>query len=110
MSFFISNAYAAEGAAAQSSPMFTVLMLVAFVAVFYFIAWRPQSKQRKAHQALMGSLAKGDEVVTSSGIVGKIAQIDDEYVMLSMVDGREIQLLKMSISKTLPKGSLKKSN
>ena len=73
----------------------------------YFIMWRPQSKRAKEHKDLMGALAKGDEVVTAGGIVGKIAKISDSYIMMAVSDNVEIAVQKSSIATVLPKGTLK---
>lgn len=107
---FISNAYAnASGAAAQSGgAMELILMLAIFGLIFYFMIYRPQAKRVKQHKNLMSSLGKGDEVLTSGGILGKIAKINDEndYVLLSLNDNNQITLKKDYITAVLPKGSI----
>ena len=83
-----------------------LLLLVGFVAIFYFLLWRPQSKRRKEHQSLMGSLDKGDEVVTAGGIVGQITKVEDDFVALKVAENIEFRVQKSSVSATLPKGTL----
>ncbi|MBO2663117.1 preprotein translocase subunit YajC [Shewanella algae] len=106
---FISNAYASAASAPQSGgTMELVFMLVIFGLIFYFMIFRPQSKRVKEHKNLMASLGKGDEVLTSGGIIGKIAKISDEndYVLLSLNDSTQITIKKDYIAAVLPKGSI----
>ena len=106
---FISNAYAnAAGAPQGGGTMESIFMLVIFGLIFYFMIFRPQSKRVKEHKNLMSSLSKGDEVLTSGGILGKIAKISDEndYVLLSLNDTTQITIKKDYIAAVLPKGSI----
>ncbi|MEI6860586.1 MAG: preprotein translocase subunit YajC [Shewanella sp.] len=105
---FISNAYAAD-ASATGGTMELIFMLVIFGLIFYFMIFRPQSKRVKEHKNLMGSLSKGDEILTSGGILGKIAKISEEndYVLLTINETSEITIKKDYISAVLPKGSIK---
>lgn len=108
INFFISPAYAAEAASApQQSSMSFVIMMVIFVLFFYFAIWRPQSKRTKEQQSLMDSLAKGDEVMTSGGMVGKIVKIGDQFTTISIANQVEVFVQKTSIVTVLPKGTLK---
>lgn len=83
------------------------LMLLVFVFFMYFAMWRPQSKRAKEQRDLINSLAKGDEVLTAGGILGKITKISDTYVTLAITDNVEIVMQKSSIANVLPKGTLK---
>lgn len=106
---FISNAYANTAGASQGGgTMELIFMLVIFGLIFYFMIFRPQSKRVKEHKNLMASLGKGDEVLTSGGILGKIAKISDEndYVLLSLNDTTQITIKKDYIAAVLPKGSI----
>ncbi|MDF0534225.1 preprotein translocase subunit YajC [Shewanella yunxiaonensis] len=107
---FISNAYAsaANGAPQSGGTMELVFMLAIFALIFYFMIFRPQSKRVKEHKNLMASLGKGDEVLTSGGIVGKIAKIaeDNDYVLISLNDDTQITIKKDYIAAVLPKGSM----
>jgi len=105
--FLISDAMA-EGApapAAFDSSMF--IMIGIFFAIMYFMIIRPQQKRAKEHQALIGSLSKGDEVETTGGMLGKIVKVGDNSLQIEISEGVNIKLQKNSISKVLPKGSLK---
>ncbi len=74
-----------------------VLMFGAMFAIMYFVLIRPQQKQQKRHQELIASLKKGDEVVLSSGIFGKIFSVDDKFVMLEISDKIKVKVLKNAV-------------
>ncbi|AKA17877.1 TPA: preprotein translocase subunit YajC [Aeromonas hydrophila] len=105
----ISKAYA-EGAVpgAQSSGMEMIIMLAVFGLIFYFMIYRPQAKRAKDHRNLMSSLSKGDEVLTSGGLVGKIAKVsaDSEYLVLALNDQTQVTIKRDFVSAVLPKGSI----
>jgi preprotein translocase subunit YajC len=108
MNLFETTAYAAAADAAPADAgMINLLFLGGFVLIFYFLLWRPQSKRRKEHSALMGGLSKGDEVVTSGGIVGQINKVEDDFVMLQVANNLELRVQKSAVGGTLPKGTLK---
>lgn len=86
----------------------TILLLLGFVAIFYFLLWRPQSKRMKEQKQLINSLAVGDEVITTGGILGRISKITDDFIMLVIAENVEITVQKSSVSTSLPKGTLKK--
>ena len=92
---------------AGGSPWTMFLFLGGFALIFYFLIFRPQSKRRKEHQALVTSLAKGDEVVTAGGITGSITKVEDDFVKLSIANNVEIRIQKSSVGASLPKGTLK---
>ncbi len=107
MSFFISPAYA-EGAAGapMDSGMFNMIFLVGFGLIFYFFMWRPQAKRAKEHKELLGGLSKGDEVITAGGILGKVVNLNDDYIVLEVSEGTELTFQKTHISAALPKGTI----
>jgi len=109
MNLFETAAYAADGAAAAQpgAGYLDMVLLVGFVAIFYFLLWRPQSKRRKEHQALMTGLAKGDEIVTAGGLVGRVTKVEDDFVKLEVAKDVEFRVQKSSVGATLPKGTLK---
>lgn len=102
----ISPAYA-EGAAPADAGIFNLVLLVGFVVIFYFLMWRPQAKRTKEHKNLLASLAKGTEVVTNGGVLGKVTKVDDNYVVLEVADDIEMKFQKSSVGAVLPKGTLK---
>jgi len=103
----ISPAFAEGAAGSADAGLFNIVLLVGFVLIFYFLMWRPQAKRQKEHKALMQSLAKGSEVVTNGGMLGKVAKVSDGYVVLEVAEGIEMNFQKASISAVLPKGTLK---
>ena len=109
MSFFISNAMA-DAAAPAAAPMgggFEWIFLVGFLVIFYLMIWRPQAKRAKEHKNLIGGLQKGDEVVTSGGLAGKVTKVSDDFVVVEVSDSVELKFQKAAIAATLPKGTLK---
>ena len=109
MSFLIPEAFAqtATQPASTTSALFQMLFLGGLFVVFYFLAIRPQRKRQKEHADLVTALAKGDEVVTSSGILGKVLKVEDDFVVLQVADNVELKFQKDSVSAVLPKGTLK---
>jgi preprotein translocase subunit YajC len=112
LGFFITSAHAETAApAAQPSGvagnMSLVIMLAVFVAFMYLAVWRPQNKRAKEQRDLLNALTKGDEVVTAGGILGKIAKVNDSYIVLALAENVEITVQKSSIVGALPKGTLK---
>src|SRR6478735_2964691 len=109
MSFFINQAFAAEAAtsAHQTDGSFSLIMIAAIFVLFYFMLIRPQNKRAKEHRDLLGRLKKGDEILTSSGILAKIVSLDEQYVKVSLAEGVEVYVQKGAISSVLPKGTLK---
>ena len=111
MSFFISDAVAAAPAAAPGQGgIASFLPLIILFAVFYFLLIRPQSKRAKEHKNMVANLAKGDEVITNGGILGKITALDESYVTLEIADNVEIKLQRPSVSTVIPKGTIKTVN
>lgn len=105
---FISAAHAqAQQPAPAGGELFQIIFLVGLFVLFYFIAIRPQRKRQKEHAEMVAALSKGDEVVTSSGILGKIASLDDNYVVISVSDKVDLKFQRMHIHAVLPKGTLK---
>ena len=106
MSLFISTAHAAGEAAQQPSLMANLLMIAVFVAIFYFLIWRPQSKRAKEHRALVDSLGVGSEVVFAGGAVGKITKIEGDFAVVELSRGVEVKVQRASVISVLPEGTL----
>ena len=95
-----------NGMVAQTSSLPSILMLVVFLLVFYFLLIRPQMKRNKDQRELMNALQKGDEVITTSGIYGTIAHLEDSLIQLEIADKVVIKIQKQAIVSLLPKGSV----
>ena len=109
LDFLISPAMAQAAGYAPQAPgaMFNVFILGGFVLIFYFLIWRPQSKRAKEHRNLMASINKGDEIMTTGGLLGKVNEVNDQYVVVEVADNVELKMQKSSIAAALPKGTLK---
>ncbi len=107
MSLLVRDAYAQTSGGLTGGGMGQIIILVVFVAVFYFLLIRPQQKRMKDQQAMLSRLASGDEVVTSGGILGRLTEVSDTFVTLEIADGVRIKVQKGQISQLMPKGTLK---
>lgn len=97
----------AQTAAAATPGITDFLPLIIIFILFWFMLIRPQMKRAKEQKKMLGELQKGDEVVTASGQVGKIAKLGDQYVALEIADGVTTHVQKQSIQTLLPKGTIK---
>lgn len=107
MSLFIPSAWAQSGAPAEPNPMITLVLFGGLFLFMYLIVIRPQQKRRKEHTKLVANLAKGDEVVTTAGILGRINRIEGGYVVLEVSDKVELKFQREAVHAVLPKGTLK---
>jgi preprotein translocase subunit YajC len=109
---FLPAAAFAEGApaAAGGGGIEQLIFLGGFVLIFYFLLWRPQSKRAKEHKALLGSLEKGSEVVTSGGLLGRVTKVTDDFAIIKVAEGVELPVQKQAVSAVLPKGTIKSIN
>jgi len=119
--FFMAPAYAASSAvvnggsstatatttAGGGSPVSLLVMFLVFFLFFYFVMWRPQSKRTREHRELITALSKGDEVITSGGILGKVSKITEQYILLTVYQNTDILIQKSSVASIMPKGTLK---
>ena len=106
----ISGLVLAQAADTASSLMGMAPILLMFV-VLYFLMIRPQMKRQKEHKALLGALAKGDEVISAGGLLGKVTKVSDNYVTIEVAELAEkpveVMMQKASVSAVLPKGTIK---
>ena len=109
---FISSAFAqtapvaAAGGGDMLSSLTGMLPLVLMFVVLYFVMIRPQMKKQKEHRAMIEAIAKGDEVATAGGLLGKITKLGDSYLTLEVAAGVEVQLQRSAIVQVLPKGAI----
>lgn len=106
---FISEAYAqaAAPAAGAQGGLMSFLPLVLMFVVLYFVMIRPQMKRQKEHKAMVEALAKGDEVVTAGGFLGKVSRIGETYISVELASGVEVQMQRSAVVQVLPKGTVK---
>ena len=109
MSFLISEALA-EAPAAAAPPggeLQFIFFMVFIAAVFYFMIIRPQTKRAKEHRNMLNEMGKGDEVVTTGGILGKVTQVGENFVSVEVSKGMIVQVQKQAIASLMPKGTIK---
>ncbi len=108
---FISQAFAqtapAPAADALGGSMSSIFFLLFTFGVLWLVMIRPQMKRQKEHKAMIEALAKGDEVVTAGGMVGRVSKLGDAFVHVEVADNIEVQLQRSAIVQVLPKGSFK---
>ncbi|MEO8344396.1 MAG: preprotein translocase subunit YajC [Betaproteobacteria bacterium] len=85
----------------------TFLPMIAIFVVFYFLLIRPQQKRAKETRAMLDALQKGDEIVTTGGLVGKISKLTDQYAAVEIAPNVEISVQRGAIAQLLPKGTIK---
>ncbi len=107
MNFFVADAWAQAAPSAQEPGAFAFLPLIILFVVFYLFLIRPQVKRQKEHQKLVQALGKGDEIVTSGGIAGRIVDVGDSFLRVEIAKGVEVRLQRPAVTTVLPKGTLK---
>ena len=99
----------------------TLLLLIGFMVLIYFLMIRPENKRRKthqdmalrlywhiaAHQNMLASIEVGDEIVTSGGILGKVVKVNDQFLEVSVTENVKLKVQNTAVSSVLPKGTLK---
>lgn len=104
MNLLFPIAYAQE--AGQSNTTYNLILFGGMFLLFYLILWRPQSKRAKEHKELIGGVSKGDEVMTSGGLLGKVTKVSDDYIAIEVAEGVELKVQKSSVAGALPKGTI----
>ncbi|MEI6548780.1 MAG: preprotein translocase subunit YajC [Betaproteobacteria bacterium] len=110
---FISSAFAQTAPAAASaggdmqSSLMSMLPLLLMFVVLYFVMIRPQMKKQKEHKTMIDALAKGDEIITAGGFLGKVSKLGDGYLGVEIANGVEVQMQRSAVVQVLPKGSIK---
>ncbi|MDM7322274.1 MAG: preprotein translocase subunit YajC [Gammaproteobacteria bacterium] len=105
----ISSAMAEAPAAAaqQPDPLMSFLPLILIFAIMYFLLIRPQIKRQKEHKKLIDALAKGDEVITSGGLVGRVIELADAFITVEVAEGTTIIVQRSAVTTVLPKGTIR---
>ena len=111
LAVFISSAFAQTSSAATGGDMqstfMSMLPLVLMFVVLYFVMIRPQMKKQKEHHTMIDALAKGDEVATVGGVLGKVTKLGEGYLSLEVATGVELQIQRSAVVQVLPRGSIK---
>lgn len=107
MSFFISDALAQDAGASSGDPLLGLLFPIGLVVILYFLMIRPQVKRQKEHKRMVEALAKGDEVATVGGVVGRIIDLGENFAQLEIADGVQVKIRRGAVESILPKGSIK---
>ena len=98
-------------AAGGENALVSMLPIILMFVILYFLMIRPQMKRQKEHRNMVSNLAKGDEVITGGGMLGKITKVNDNYITLEVADLAEepveILLQRQAVSSVLPKGTIK---
>jgi preprotein translocase subunit YajC len=109
MNFFIANAYAQSASADQEPGMSGFLIMLIPIVVLWFLMIRPQMKRQKEHSKMVAALAKGDEAVTTGGILGRITEVGDSFVKLEIAKSIEVKVQRHAIATVMPKGTIKET-
>ncbi len=105
MEFLIQNAWAQTTATGES--LTSLIPLVILFVVFYFLLIRPQTKRVKEHKKMVESLAKGDEIVTTGGLLGKIINLGENFVAIEVALNIEVKVQRYQVAAVMPKGTMK---
>ena len=100
MDFLISDAFAQAGGEAGGS-LFSLLPLVVIFVLFYFLLIRPQQKRAKQHKEMVAALSKGEEVVTNGGLLGKVTDVDDNFISLEISSGLTVKGQRQAVSQVM---------
>ena len=115
MSFFISDALAQSAPAAGTGAppeggLMGFIPLILIFVLFYFLLIRPQAKRAKEHKQMVEALAKGDEVVTNGGVLGRINEVGDSFISVEIADGVVVKLQRSAVASLVPKGTYKSTD
>ena len=90
------------GGAGGGNPIMAFMPLIIIFAIFYFLLIRPQQKKAKEHQIFLNNLARGDEVMTIGGLIGKITGLTDDVVTLEVADKVKVKVGRAQIAGRAP--------
>jgi len=109
LNLVISDAHAADPAPAgqQGGGLMAFLPLIVIFVIFYFLLIRPQTKRAKEHREMIAKLGKGDEVVTSGGILGRVTDLEEAFLTVEVANGVAVKVQRHAVTQVLPKGTIK---
>jgi preprotein translocase subunit YajC len=103
----IQSAWAENAPPHANAGLFNIVMMIVLFAVFYFLLIRPQTKRVKEHKKMVDALAKGDEVITNGGLLGKITHLGDNFVVIEVAQNIEVKVQRQAVATVMPKGTMK---
>jgi preprotein translocase subunit YajC len=104
---FITEAFAQTAAGGTNDVNSTLLQFLPIVLIFvimYFLLLRPQQQKQKQHREMVSNLRRGDTVVTSGGIIGKVAKADDAEVQVEIAEGVRVKVVRGMIAEVRARG------
>lgn len=107
MNFFISDAMAEGAAGGDGGGLLSLLPLILIFVLFYFMLIRPQAKRAKEHKNMVAALAKGDEIVTNGGMLGRVTEVEETFLSVEIATNVVVKVQKQSIMTLVPKGTYK---
>jgi preprotein translocase subunit YajC len=107
MNSLIPDAWAQGSSMTGNGQLAPLLMMVVFIAIFYFLLIRPQQRKAKEHQAMIAKLAAGDEVVTAGGLLGRVLEVGESFVTIEIAEGVRVKVQRFQVISLMPKGTLK---
>lgn len=105
--FLVTQTMAQAAQPEQAGGLNLIVTFILMIVIMYFLLIRPQNKRAKEHRELISQLAQGDEVITTGGIVGRIVNVSEQYLMLEVADGVEILVQRHHVGVVLPKDTIK---
>jgi preprotein translocase subunit YajC len=104
----ITSAFAQAAPSGSSDPGWAGLLpIILMFVLLYFLMIRPQMKRAKEHRAMTEALQKGDEVITSGGVLGRITRVGDAYISVEIAPETEVHVQRSAVQTLLPKGTIK---
>ncbi|OOO02726.1 MAG: hypothetical protein USCGTAYLOR_01086 [Chromatiales bacterium USCg_Taylor] len=108
MEFFIADAFAQATPSRSAGQFFLEILPIVFLfVVLYFVMIRPQTKRNKEHKKMMEALTKGDEIVTTGGMLGRVLEVGENFVLIDVGKAVEVKVQKAQVANTVPKGTVK---
>lgn len=110
---FTADAWATNGAAPAAptaDPLASMILPIGLIVLFYFFLIRPQSKRHKQHKEMVAALQKGEEIVTTGGLLGKITRVGENFITLEISKDVSIHVQKNSVQAVMPKGTMKEQS
>lgn len=101
---FITEAYAQTGGAGGTGVIFQFMPIILIFVIMYFLILRPQRMKAKQHQEMIANLRRGDTVVTTGGLIGKVAKVDEQEIQIEIGDGLKVKVVRSMLSQVRAKG------